>query len=131
MKQVTGTLRLELAQYRELAAFAQFGTDLDQDAKMRLEKGKRLIQILKQDQYMPMPVEKQVMIFFAGTNNYLTDIPVHQVMRFESEFLEYMDTHHREVGKAIVDNKKLDDELKQQLIEAIEEFKKIFSVKEF
>jgi F-type H+-transporting ATPase subunit alpha len=131
MKQVTGTLRLELAQYRELAAFAQFGTDLDQDAKMRLEKGKRLIEILKQDQYMPMPVEKQVMIFFAGTNNYLTDIPVHQVIRFESEFFEYMDTHHREVGKAIVDNKMLDDKLKQQLIEAIEEFKKIFSIKEF
>ncbi|MBK5240188.1 F0F1 ATP synthase subunit alpha [Clostridium sp.] len=131
MKQVTGTLRLELAQYRELAAFAQFGTDLDKDAKRRLEKGKRLIELLKQDQYMPMPVEKQVMIFFAGTNNYLTDIPVHQVIRFESEFLEYMDTHHREIGKAIVDNKMLDDKLKQQLIEAIEEFKKVFSIKEF
>jgi len=131
MKQVTGTLRLELAQYRELAAFAQFGTDLDHDAKMRLEKGKRLIEILKQDQYMPMSVEKQVMIFFAGTNNYLTDIPVHQITRFESEFLEHMDTHHREVGKAILDNGKIDDELKQHLIEAIEEFKKIFSIEKY
>ncbi|MBZ9685068.1 F0F1 ATP synthase subunit alpha [Clostridium estertheticum] len=128
MKQVTGTLRLELAQYRELAAFAQFGTDLDKDAKMRLEKGKRLIEILKQDQYMPVSVEKQVMIFFAGANNYLMDIPVHQITRFESEFLEYMDTHHREVGKAIVEVKVLNDEIKKQLIEAIEEFKKIFSV---
>ena len=131
MKQVTGTLRLELAQYRELAAFAQFGSDLDKDAKMRLEKGKRLIEILKQDQYMPVSVEKQVMIFFAGANNYLMDIPVHQITRFESEFLEYMDTHHREVGKAIVDNKVLDDKIKQQLIEAIEEFKKIFSIEKY
>ena len=131
MKQVTGTLRLELAQYRELAAFAQFGTDLDKDAKMRLEKGKRLIEILKQDQYMPVSVEKQVMIFFAGANNYLMDIPVHQITRFESEFLEYMDTHRREVGKAIADIKVLDDKIKQQLIEAIEEFKKIFSIEKY
>ncbi|MGH4126161.1 MAG: F0F1 ATP synthase subunit alpha [Clostridium sp.] len=131
MKQVTGTLRLELAQYRELAAFAQFGTDLDRDAKMRLEKGKRLIEILKQDQYMPVSVENQVMIFFAGTNNYLMDIPVHQVTRFENEFLEYMDTHHREVGKEIADNGKLDDKIKQQLIDSIEEFKKIFSIEKY
>jgi F-type H+-transporting ATPase subunit alpha len=128
MKQVTGTLRLELAQYRELAAFAQFGTDLDKDAKMRLEKGKRLIEILKQDQYSPVSVEKQVMIFFAGANNYLMDIPVHLITRFEKEFLEYMDTHHREVGKEIVETKVLGDKVKQQLIEAIEEFKKIFSI---
>lgn len=131
MKQVTGTLRLELAQYRELAAFAQFGTDLDHDAKMRLEKGKRLIEILKQDQYMPVPVEKQVMIFFAGANNYLMDIPVHQVTRFESEFLEYMDTHHREVGKEIAEVNALNDKIKQQLIDSIEEFKKIFSIEKY
>jgi len=131
MKQVTGTLRLELAQYRELAAFAQFGTDLDRDAKMRLEKGKRLIEILKQDQYMPVSVEKQVMIFFAGANNYLMDIPVHQVTRFESEFLEYMDTHHREVGKEIAEVKSLNDKIKQQLIDSIEEFKKIFSIEKY
>ncbi|MCJ7691336.1 MAG: F0F1 ATP synthase subunit alpha, partial [Clostridiaceae bacterium] len=128
MKQVTRTLRLELAQYRELAAFAQFGTDLDKDAKMRLEKGKRLIEVLKQGQYMPMSVENQVIIFFAGANNYLADIPVHQVTRFESEFLEYMDTHHREVGKAIADIKELNDKIKQQLIDALEEFEKIFVV---
>ena len=131
MKQVTGTLRLELAQYRELAAFAQFGTDLDRDAKMRLEKGKRLIEILKQNQYMPMSVEMQVMIFFAGANNYLMDIPVHQITRFEKEFLEYMDTHHREVGKAIAEKEALDDQIKQQLIVAIEEFKKIFSIDQY
>jgi F-type H+/Na+-transporting ATPase subunit alpha len=128
MKQVTGTLRLDLAQYRELATFAQFGTDLDNDAKMRLEKGKRLIEILKQGQYKPEPVEKQVMMFFAGANNYLMDIPVHQVTRFEKEFLEYMDTHHREVGKEILETKTLDDNIKKHLTDAIEEFKKLFSV---
>ncbi|MCB2289180.1 F0F1 ATP synthase subunit alpha [Clostridium sp. CS001] len=126
MKKVTGTLRLELAQYRELSAFAQFGTDLDKDAKMRLEKGKRLIEILKQNQYMPMSVENQVMIFFAGANNHLMDIPVHQITRFEREFLDYMDTHHREVGKTIAETGTLDDKIKPQLIEAIEEFKKVF-----
>jgi F-type H+-transporting ATPase subunit alpha len=126
MKQVTGTLRLELAQYRELAAFAQFGTDLDKDAKMRLEKGKRLIEILKQNQYRPASAENQVMIFFAATNNYLMDIPVHEITRFETEFLGYMDTHHREVGRAIADEKVLTDKIKQQLIESITEFKKIF-----
>lgn len=131
MKQVTGTLRLELAQYRELAAFAQFGTDLDHDAKMRLEKGKRLIEILKQDQYMPVSVENQVMIFFAGANNYLMDIPVHQITRFESEFLEYMDTHHREVGKEIAEVKTLNDKIKKQLIDSIEDFKKIFSIEKY
>ena len=131
MKQVTGTLRLELAQYRELSAFAQFGTDLDKDARRRLEKGKRLIEILKQDQYMPVAEEKQVMIFFAGTNNYLMDIPVHEIKRFEREFLEYMDTHHREVGRTIAGNKTLDDKIKEQLIEAIEEFKKIFSIEQY
>lgn len=131
MKQVTGTLRLELAQYRELVAFAQFGTDLDKDAKMRLEKGKRLIEILKQNQYMPVSVENQVMVFFAGTNNYLNDIPVHEITRFESEFLEYMGTHHREVGKEIVDNKVLNDKIKQQLIDSILEFKKVFSFEKY
>lgn len=126
MKQVTGTLRLELAQYRELSAFAQFGTDLDKDAKMRLEKGKRLIEILKQNQYKPVSVENQVIMFFAGTNNYLMDIPVHHITRFEAEFLEYMDTHHREIGREIEEGKVLTDKIKQQLIAAIEEFKKTF-----
>ena len=87
---------------------------------MRLEKGKRLIQILRQDRYIANTSRKQVMILFAGANNYLMDIPVHQVIRFENEIFEYMDTHHREYGKAIVDRMVLNDEIKQQLIEAIE-----------
>ncbi|SFB23834.1 F0F1 ATP synthase subunit alpha [Clostridium frigidicarnis] len=127
MKQVAGTLRLELAQYRELAAFAQFGSDLDKEAKNRLEKGKRLMEILKQDQYEPMQVEKQVMILYAGVNNHLMDISVYNIRRFEKEFLEYMDTHHRDIGKEIIDGGKLTDELKSKLDEAIAEFKKLFA----
>ncbi len=126
MKQVSGTLRLELAQYRELASFAQFGSDLDKDTQARLEKGKRLIEILKQDQYKPMAVEKQIMIIYSAVNNFLLDIKVSDIKRFEKEFLEYMDTHHREIGKAILDKKVLDDELKSALESAIVEFKKIF-----
>ena len=130
MKQVSGTLRLELAQYRELAAFAQFGSDLDREAKRRLEKGKRLIQILKQDQYTPMSVEKQIMILFAGVNDHLMDIEVSKIKQFEEDFLEYMDTHHREVGKAIVEKKELTDEIKTMLTDAIKEFKKVFLAEE-
>lgn len=126
MKQVSGTLRLELAQYRELAAFAQFGSDLDKESKRRLEKGKRLIQILKQPQYKPMPVEKQVLILYAGVDNHLMDIPVESIGKFENEFFEYMDTHHREIGKEIVEKKVLSDELKQKINAAIDEFKKVF-----
>ncbi|WP_055669396.1 F0F1 ATP synthase subunit alpha [Desnuesiella massiliensis] len=127
MKQVAGTLRIELAQYRELAAFAQFGSDLDKESKKRLEKGKRLIEILKQDQYKPMPVEKQIMMLYAGVNNHLMDISVAQIRKFEKDFLDYMDTHHREIGKAILEGNTLSDEIKSQLDEAIIEFKKIFA----
>lgn len=130
MKQVSGTLRLELAQYRELSAFAQFGSDLDKEAKKRLEKGKRLLQILNQPQYSPVPVEKQVMILFAAINNYLMDIEVSHISKFEKEFLEYMDVHHREVGKAIVETKVLSEETKSKLAEAITEFKKQFLARE-
>lgn len=126
MKQVSGTLRLELAQYRELAAFAQFGSDLDKESKNRLEKGKRLTAILNQAQYNPMSVEDQIIILYAGVNNHLTDIPVDRMSAFEKEFLEFMDTHHRDIGKGILKSKKLDDELKEKLNLAIDEFKKIF-----
>jgi F-type H+/Na+-transporting ATPase subunit alpha len=126
MKQVAGTLRIELAQYRELAAFAQFGSDLDKESKRRLEKGKRLIEILKQGQYNPMPVEKQIMILYAGVNNYLTDIKVSKIRKFEKGFLEYMDTHHRNVGKAIVETGALSTDTENELRLAIEEYIKIF-----
>ncbi|MCD3327238.1 F0F1 ATP synthase subunit alpha, partial [Clostridium botulinum D/C] len=126
MKQVSGTLRLELAQYRELAAFAQFGSDLDNSSKERLEKGKRLVEILNQDQYNPMPVEKQIIILYASVNNYLSDIKVSDIRTFEKEFLEYVDTHFRELGPKILDKKELTEDIKTELNTAIQEFKKIF-----
>ena len=126
MKQVSGTLRLELAQYRELAAFAQFGSDLDKDAKRRLEKGKRLMEILKQDQYQPMNVENQIAILYAAVNDFLSDIAVVDVRKFERGFLEYLETHHRDVLKSILDEKVLTDEIKTKLEEAIVSYKKVF-----
>lgn len=99
MKQVSGTLRLELAQYRELEAFSQFGSDLDADSSRRLEKGKRLVEILKQDQYSPLEVGKQIIILYAAVNDFLSDIKVSDIKKFEKEFLEYVDTHHREIEK--------------------------------
>lgn len=126
MKQVSGTLRLELAQYRELASFAQFGSDLDKDSARRLEKGKRLVEVLKQDQYSPMDVEKQIIILYAAVNDFLSDIEVSKVRVFEKEFLEFMDTHHREVIREITNKKELTNEIKQSIEECIVEFKKIF-----
>lgn len=126
MKQVSGTLRLELAQYRELESFAQFGSDLDSDSSRRLEKGKRLMEILKQDQYKPLDVEKQVMILYATVHDFLSDIKVSDIRKFEREFLEFMDTHHREIGKSIITEKTLTDEIITSLEAAIVEFKKIF-----
>ena len=126
MKQVTGTLRLELAQYRELAAFSQFGSDLDKDASKRLEKGKRLMEVLKQDQYSPMPVEKQIIILYAAVNDLLSDIKVSDIRKFETELLEYMDTHHRDVLKNILSIGELTDDVKKSIEESIIEYKKVF-----
>lgn len=126
MKQVLGTLRLELAQYTELAAFAQFGSDLDSDSKRRLEKGKRILEVLKQEQYKPMDVEKQIVILYATLNDFLSDIRVKDIRRFEDEFLEFMDTHHRDVLKQIIDEKQLSDNLKENIEKCIIEFKKEF-----
>ena len=126
MKQVSGTLRLELAQYTELAAFAQFGSDLDSDSKRRLEKGKRILEVLKQEQYKPMDVEKQRVILYATLNDFLSDIRVKDIRRFEDQFLEFMDTHHRDVLKQIIDEKQLSDNLKENIEKCIIEFKKEF-----
>lgn len=126
MKQVTGSLRLELAQYRELEAFSQFGSDLDKDSKKRLGKGKRLVEILKQDQYVPMPVEKQVVIIYVALNDFLSDIKVADVRRFEKEFLEYTDTHNRDLLKKISEGKVLTDDIKVEIEACVIEFKKIF-----
>ena len=126
MKQVSGTLRLELAQYRELEAFSQFGSDLDSDSSRRLQKGKRLVEILKQDQYKPMEVGKQIAILYAAVNDFLSDINVSDMRKFEREFFEYMDIHYREIEKSIITGKTLTDEIKSMLEQAIVEFKKVF-----
>lgn len=126
MKQVSGTLRIELAQYRELAAFSQFGTDLDKEAYRRLEKGKRIIEILKQEPFKPVPVEKQIMILYAATHDYMENIKVPMIRNYEKSFLEFMDTHHRDIGRKIVDEKALSEDLERELKAAIEEFNEIF-----
>lgn len=126
MKQVSGTLRLELAQYRELEAFAQFGSDLDSDSTRRLAKGKRLVEVLKQEQYKPLSVEKQIIILYCAVNDFLSDIKVQDIKKFENEFLEYISTHYRDLGKEIIEQKILTDEIKKKLEVVIVEFKKIF-----
>lgn len=130
MKKLSGTLRLELAQYTELAAFAQFGSDLDKESKKRLEKGKRLTEIMKQPQYSPMPVEKQVIILYAVVNEYVMDIDVSKLKAFEKGLLEYTDTHYRDLGKEILEKKTLTDEINSELDKAIKEYKKIFLAQE-
>ncbi len=126
MKQVAGRLRLDLAQYNELAAFAQFGSDLDKSSQQQLARGERLVELLKQNQYKPMPFESQVIVIFAGVNGYLDDIPTAQVSAFESELLNFVATRHLDIAKEIVQKGAIDDALKGRLAAAIGEFKKSF-----
>src|SRR5881398_1321529 len=115
MRQVAGTLRLDLAQYRELAAFAQFGSDLDKSTQAQLTRGARLVEILKQPQYEPLPVERQVAIIFAGTNGYLDAVPISELRSFETELYKFIETRHPQVFKGIAEKKQLDDQLKAGL----------------
>lgn len=126
MKQVAGKLRLDLAQYRELAAFAQFASDLDDKTKAQIERGARMVEILKQKPYVPMAVEKEVALLFAGSNGYLDDIPVSKIGEFENRFLEYMDTVHQKILKTIKKDGKLTDETITDIKSATEDFKKTF-----
>ena len=123
MKQVAGTMRLDLAQYRELAAFAQFGSDLDKATKAKLERGARLVELLKQPQYQPMPAHEQVASIYAATNGYMDDVAVENVRDFEAKVLTYMRDTKKDVLEAIRDKKVLDDELKASLNSAIQSFK--------
>lgn len=123
MKKIAGPIRVELAQYRELAAFAQFGSDLDKDTRERLAQGERIIEILKQPQYKPMSVANQVIVLYAATKKYLMDIPVELVGRFESKLIEFIDTKYPEILKEIVGKDGLTDELDSKIAKAIEEFK--------
>ncbi|MCC6345574.1 MAG: F0F1 ATP synthase subunit alpha [Nitrospirales bacterium] len=128
MKQVAGTLRLDLAQFRELAAFAQFGSDLDKSTLAQIERGKRMVELLKQDQYVPLPVEDQVMILFAGSQGHLDDIPVEAIKRFESEFFSFVKDRKAEVRSELREKKAIDDTLKEKLVAVITEFKRGFVV---
>jgi F-type H+-transporting ATPase subunit alpha len=126
MRQVAGQLRLDLAQYRELAAFAQFGSDLDKSSQAQLNRGKRLVEILKQPQYSPLPVEKQIAIIFAGTNGLLDDIAVEDCRAFETELYRFIDNAHPGIWQQIRDKKQFDDALKAELTKAIKELKDRF-----
>ncbi|HWV56444.1 MAG TPA: F0F1 ATP synthase subunit alpha, partial [Longimicrobiales bacterium] len=130
MKKVAGRLRLDLAQFRELEAFAQFGSELDQATQRQLARGQRTVEVLKQPQYDPMPVEHQIMIIYAVTNGYLDDIPVEQVRRFEYGFHEYVRSRRPEVPAGIREKKDITEELEKQLVEVIREYKEVFAAEQ-
>jgi F-type H+-transporting ATPase subunit alpha len=126
MRQVAGTLKLELAQYRELAAFAQFGSDLDKATQAQLARGQRLVEILKQGQYAPLSFSKQILIIYAGTNGFLDDLPVEDVREFEKQLHQYAETMGPAVLKAIMEKKTLDDALKAEVHKLVTEAKQRF-----
>jgi F-type H+-transporting ATPase subunit alpha len=123
MKQVAGTLRLDLAQYREMAAFAQFGSELDKATQKQLARGVRMVELLKQGQYKPMPVADQVLSIYTGVNGFLDDVPVDQIRQFEADFLRFVQQHHPDLKKEIVSLSKIDDKVKERLNEIITTFK--------
>ena len=126
MKQVSGTLRLDLASYRELQAFAQFASDLDEASRKQLERGQRMVELLKQPPYSPIPVEEQIIVLYAGTRGYLDDIPVSAVTKFEAEFRTFVKAKYPQILEAIKESKKLDDNIEEELKKAIEDFKSQF-----
>lgn len=126
MKKVSSSIKLELAQYRELQAFAQFGSELDKETKEKLDQGERMLEILKQPQYAPVPVEHQVIILYTVLNKHLSDVPVERISEFEREFLQFVDNNHPEIGEEINTTKELSDENIERIKEAINEFKKNF-----
>ena len=126
MRQVAGTLRLDLAQYRELAAFAQFGSDLDKSTQAQLNRGRRLVEILKQPQYQPLAVEKQVAIIYAATKGYLDPVAIEDVQRYEQDLYRFLETRHPAVLEGIAGKKIIDDEIKAALEGALNEFGRQF-----
>jgi F-type H+-transporting ATPase subunit alpha len=126
MRQVAGTLKLELAQYRELAAFAQFGSDLDKATQAQLNRGQRLVELLKQNQFSPLSFSKQILIIMAGTGGFLDDLPVAQVRDFEAELYKYVESTNPGILRTIMEKKTLDDALKGQLQGVIKEAKQQF-----
>jgi F-type H+-transporting ATPase subunit alpha len=128
-KQVAGTLRLDLAQYRELQAFAQFASDLDEGSRKQLERGQRMVEVLKQGPYAPVPIEKQVVIIYAGANGFLDDIAVEDVTRFEAELISFVETKYPQILESIVSDKKITDQTSELLNSGLDEFKSTFVVK--
>lgn len=127
MKQIAGRMRLDLAQYRELAAFAQFGSDLDKSTKEQLDRGVRMVETLKQAQYSPLKVDEQILVIYTAVRGFLSDVPVNQVVNFQRDFLKFMNSNHPEIGQTIVEKQKLDDALEASINSAIEEFKSTYS----
>ncbi len=128
MKKYAGSLRIDLAQYRELEAFAKFGSDLDKTTQQLLRRGSRLVELLKQGQFKPVPVEMQVVVIFAGVNGFLDEIPLEHVLRFEKEFVELMQTRHRDILNSIADTKEVKDEVAEKLKNILGEFLASFKV---
>ena len=128
MKQVTGRLRLELAQFRELEAFAQFGADLDKATQARLNRGNRIVELMKQEQYKPMPIQEQIIVTYAVTNGYLDEVPVGEVRRFEKEFLHFMQIEGEAFYKKLDEKKALDKELTDELVTLVKRFQERFKV---
>ena len=126
MKKIAAPMRTELAQYRELASFAQFGSELDADTKEKLAQGERIKEVLKQPQYQPMPVQYQVIIIYAVTKRFLLDVPVEDITRFEKEFFDYLDTKHPEIPAAIAEEKVISDATEEKLVKALNDFKAEF-----
>jgi F-type H+-transporting ATPase subunit alpha len=126
MRQVAGSLKLDLAQFRELAAFAQFGSDLDKATQAQLNRGQRLVEILKQGQFSPLPFSKQILIIFAGTGGHLDDLPVNQVRDFEAELNKYVEATNPGLLRSIMEKKILDDALKAEMTKVIKQCKEAF-----
>ncbi len=126
MKQVGGTLKLDLAQYREMAAFAQFGSDLDPASQRMLHRGERLTEMLKQPQYSPLPMEREVLLIFAGNQGYLDKLEVDQVKTFEREIMSYFDSKHGDILDEIRTKREISDELRGRLVKAMDQFVEVF-----
>jgi F-type H+-transporting ATPase subunit alpha len=125
-KKVAGPLRIELAQYREMAAFAQFSSDLDAATKRQLDRGERLVEVMKQGQFSPLPVEKQVVIMYAATNGHLDPLPVNAVQRYEHELYSFLEAKHATVLSGLASKRELTDDLKAALDRALADFAKLF-----
>ena len=129
MKQVAGSLRLDLAQYRELAAFAQFGSDLDKATQAQLARGQRLTEILKQPQYVPMDVEKQVLIIWSATNGFTDDVPIEDIRKFEGDLLSFIENSHPAVLQKLREKKAVTDEVQKDLEQSLKDFKEMWADK--